>query len=499
MIDLTSFGRLGGVLRAGIVALMAAASLASMPSVGQAQVQGPQRLAPQTTLPQGPVPQTNASDLRAGELTVPLNKSQVLRLDRAFTDLSVGNPAVADVMALSNRSVYVLGKALGSTNVTVYGPGRQIIAVVDVVVSHDVEGLKSKLFDLLPNERVEVRSANDSVVVSGTVSTPEQLSRATSIAERYAPGKLTNLMRVRGSQQVMLQVRVAEVSRTTARQLGIRPQILSGDFVFQPLDLIDPNAFAAAIGRVIVGDVTITTLLEALEEKGVVKMLAEPNLIALSGDTANFLAGGEFPVPVAQDGDAGRLAITVAFKQFGVSLAFTPTVIDGDLVNLIVSPEVSQIDPNNSVVLNGFKIPGLSTRRASTTVELRDGQSFAIAGLLQSDFQDQVRGVPGINELPVLGALFRSTQFQRKETELVIIVTPRLVKPVASASLAAPTDTFRSPNNLELFLLGQVEGAPAPASTAVGGTTTASADPARAMLGAQAGGGLEGNYGHIIK
>lgn len=490
MIPLKQFGRLAGGLRMGMFALVAAAAATALPAPGQAQTirrPGPQILGPQTAV----------TDLRAGELMVAVNKSQVLRLDQAFTSLSVGNPAVADVVALSDRSVYVLGKALGSTNVTVYGAGRQVLSVVDVVVTHDVEGLKNKLFDLFPNERVEVRSANDAVVVSGVVSTPEQLTRAASIAERYAPGKLTNLLRVRGSQQVMLQVRVAEVSRSTARQLGIRPQILGGDFTFQPLDMINPNAFAAALGTFEFPEFTVNALLEALEEKGVVKVLAEPNLIALSGDTANFLAGGEFPVPVAQDADTGRVVITIAFKQFGVGLAFTPTVIDGDLINLMVNPEVSQIDTNNSVVLNGFNIPGLTTRRASTTVELRDGQSFAIAGLLQSDFTDQVRQVPGIGDLPVLGALFRSSEFQRRETELVIIVTPRLVKPVAAETLAAPTDSFRAPSNLELFLFGQVEGDPAVIPAA--GRRSTSADPGRAMLGSQAGGGLDGTYGHIIK
>lgn len=487
MIPLKPFRRLACNLRVGMLAVIAAAALIALPGPGHAQA--PKRLLPQTAV----------ADLRAGELTVPVNKSQVLRLDQPFTSLSVGNAAIADVVALSDRSVYVLGKALGSTNLTIYGAGRQVLSVVDVVVAHDVEGLKTKLFDLFPNERVEVRSANDAVVVSGVLSTPEQLARAASIAERYAPGKLTNLLRVRGSQQVMLQVRVAEVSRSTARQLGIRPQILGGDFTFQPLDLINPNAFAAALGTVEFADLTVTGLLEALEEKGVVKMLAEPNLIALSGDTANFLAGGEFPVPVAQDTDGGRVVITVAFKQFGVGLAFTPTVIDGDLINLMVNPEVSQIDTNNAVVLNGFSIPGLSTRRASTTVELRDGQSFAIAGLLQSDFTDQVRQLPGIGDLPVLGALFRSSEFQRRETELVIIVTPRLVKPVAADTLAAPTDSFRTPSNLELFLFGQVEGTPVALAPTASGRPAASADPARAMLGAQAGGGLDGTYGHIIK
>jgi pilus assembly protein CpaC len=216
-----------------------------------------------------------------------------------------------------------------------------------------------------------------------------------------------------------------------------------------------------------------------LEEKGAVKILAEPNLVAMSGDTASFLAGGEFPVPVSQNTTAGIPTVTVEFKPFGVSLAFTPTVIEGDLINVVVAPEVSQIDKQNAVVFNGFVIPGISTRRAHTTVEMRDGQSFAIAGLLQSTFADDVKGIPGINDLPVIGALARDSQFQRNETELVIIVTPRLVRPTSPGQLAAPTDTFVPPSDADMFFFGRPE---APDSGLP-----------------RAGGGLAGQYGHIIR
>ncbi len=434
-------------------------------------------------------------DLRAGEMVVPVNKSQVLRTERAFTDLSIGNPEVADVVALSDRSVYVLGKTIGSTNLAIYGKGRELVAVVDVVVSHDVEGLKTKLYELMPKERIEVRAASDSLVLSGIVSTPEQLARALSIAERYAPGKVSNLLRVRGSQQVMVQVKVAEVSRTVARELGLKPELFGGDFAYSTLDPLDLDRFGAGLVQLTTSEFGINGFIDALEEKGVVKVLAEPNLVALSGDTATFLAGGEFPVPVGSDKQDGITEITIEFKPFGVSLAFTPTVIDGDLINLVVSPEVSKIDPSASIVLNSITIPGLSTRRATTTIELRDGQSFAIAGLLQSDFTDQVRQLPGVGDIPVLGALFRSAEFERRETELVIIVTPRLVKPVSPDALAAPTDYFQAPSDFELFALGWSEG------MGSGSRQVAAADAQKpqAVLGAQAGGGLSGPYGHIIK
>lgn len=439
-------------------------------------------------LAQAPRPLMPETRLHAGEMTVPVNKSQVLRLDRAYSGLSVGNPEIADVVALSNRSVYVLGKRMGTTNLSVYGPNRELVAVVDIVVAHDVEGLKSRIHELIPGSNIEVRAVSDSVVLSGLVANPEQASRAVAIAQRFAPDQVTNLMRVRGSQQVMLSVRIAEITRTVAKELGLKPNFQIGDVTFATLDPLNLTRFAAGLIATTADRMTLNFLIDALEEKGLVKVLAEPNLVAMSGDTANFLAGGEFPVPVAQSSDNGQFAITVEFKQFGVSLAFTPTVIDGDLINMVVNPEVSQIDNTTAVTLNGFQIPGLSTRRATTTIELRDGQSFMIAGLIQNDFQDTVRQIPGLGDIPILGALMRSSSFQRRETELVIIVTPHLVQPVQTSSLRLPTDGFVPPTDLELFLLGRTE-------------SSASSSPvsAGAVLGAQAGGGLSGSHGHIIR
>ncbi|MBI5162560.1 MAG: type II and III secretion system protein family protein [Magnetospirillum sp.] len=431
------------------------------------------------------IDRTLGQRLYAGEMAVPLHKSQVLRLDQPFGSLSVGNPEIADVMALSDRSLYVLGKGLGSTNLAVYDRNRQLMAVLDLVVSHDIARLKAQLAEVLPGEPIEVRLANEAVVLSGTVSAPDRLARAVALANRFAPDRVTNLLKVKGSQQVMLKVKVAEIARSTARELGIKPSlnISNGDFVFNTLDPVAASRFATATLRIATKFMTADMVLDALEEKGVVKILAEPNLVAVSGDTARFLAGGEFPIPVAQTATGNTLSVTIEWKQFGVSLAFTPTVIDGDLINLIVSPEVSQIDRASAVTFTGFSVPGLSTRRATTTVELKDGQSFAVAGLLQSDFTDTVRQVPGIGEIPVLGALFRSSAFLRKETELVIIVTPRLVKPAPTGSLAAPTDAFLPPADVDLFFWGNTE---APQS-------------GRLPLPPVAEGGVAGPYGYLVR
>lgn len=423
-------------------------------------------------------PPAVAEGADTSEFSVPVNKSRLLRLDRPFAHVAVGNPDIADVMPMTDRSVYVLGKQPGTTTLSVYDRNKQPITLRDLEVTPDVDGLKRKLHELMPGAPIEVRAVNSAVVLSGMVAGPEQVGRAVAVAEHYAPKNVTNLMRVAGANQVMLSVKVAEVTRTVARDLGLKPNFTGGDFVFRTLDPVNLANFAAAelFSRNSWG--TLDFLFDALEQKGVVKVLAEPNLIAMSGDTANFLAGGEFPVPVAQNTVGSTLAITVEFKKFGVSLAFTPTVLEGGMVNMIVSPEVSQIDRNNSVQFSGFTIPGLSTRRATTTVELKDGQSFAIAGLLQSDFTDSVRQVPGIGEVPVLGALMRSTDFQRRESELVIIVTPHLVRPVAAGSLSAPTDRLTLPSALDLILLGRPEGA---------------------LADAGSGAGLTGLYGHIVK
>ena len=436
----------------------------------------------------------------AGTFEVPIFKSQILRLSWPFIDLAIGNAQIADVLPLTNRSIYVLGKNLGSTNLSIYGEDKSLLAVVDLVVTHDVAGLKQSLFDNLPDEDIAVRAAGGSVVLAGTVSSASRLAQALAIAERFAEGRVTNLLNVKGSQQVMLEVRFAEIKRSVSQHLNFGVDALfddgtsafrvaTGPFVgttfFDPIfGLGDPETFVRGAAGITTGNWNILSLLDVLEEKGLVKTLAEPTLIALSGDTASFLAGGEVPSPVSQD-DSG--SITVEFKQFGVGLSFTPTVLGDGLINLVVNPEVSALDFANGVEVAGIVLPALSTRRATTTVELRDGESFAIAGLLQNDFQDNIRQIPLLGDIPILGALFRSTEFLREETELVIIVTPHLVRPAPAGSLATPADNFVPPTDADLFLFGRLE---APESG-----TSAAAE----ILGAGGAGGIEGNYGHIIE
>lgn len=460
-----------------------------------------------------------ASGPHGGTFEVPVNKSQVLRVDQAFGQALIGNPEIADIMPLTNRSLYVLGKKPGSTSLTLYDRNKNLIAVVDLVVGPDVMGLKKQLHDLMPNERVGARISNDAIVLSGIVSSGTAVDRARQIAETYAPGKVVNMMAVGSSQQVLLEVRFSEMLRSAAKQIGVSSAFSSdsgkflgstgssvslladesGNPVIALGEILD--TFGILSGSFDIGKLNITGFFDALERKGVVNTLAEPNLVALSGETASFLAGGEFPIPVSQDsgggGGGGGLSrsITVEFKPFGVSLGFTPTVLEDGLINLVVAPEVSSIDPSASVVINGLTIPGLQTRRAKTTLELRDGQSFAIAGLIRNDFQDTVRQFPVLGSIPIIGSLFRSTGFQKQETELVIIVTPRLVKPTTPESLAVPTDRAAAPNELDLFLLGRTD-------KAVGvnpiNPTQPPVDRPKAVA-SSAPTGVDGDYGHILR
>jgi len=451
------------------------------------------------------VDMTGGDAVHAGEFVVPLNKSQILKVDQPFTELLIGNPKIADVLALTNQTIYVLGKDLGSTNLTVYGPKRKLIAVLDLVVSYDVAGLKAKLHEVLPEEPIEVRSVNGGVLLSGNISNESSLNEALAIAEKFAPQAVTNALTVQGSQQVLLQVKFAEVSRSLVKQLGIGHDLLvtAGDFSFSvitssALPIAGFTSFATSELGINAGGFNLTTTFESLEQKGLVKTLAEPNLVALSGDTANFLAGGEFPVPVAQSGaGTNNSTITIEFKEFGVGLAFTPTVIGKDLINLVVAPEVSRLDQQNGVTISGFEVPGLATRRAKTTIELRDGQSFAIAGLLQDSYQDAANGLPWLGDVPILGLLFRSTGYQRNQTELVILVTPHLVRPASSpAELAAPTDRLALPSDSDLFLFGRMEGQGSGVAPAAG--TNSAAVPSGAALN-RGQGGLSGQYGYILQ
>ncbi len=390
----------------------------------------------------------------------------VLNTEVPFAEVRVANPDVADVVIMTDRSFQVLGKGGGKTNVMLYDTDRQLVDVVDVRVGFDLAELKRALYETLPGEDVQVRPMAGGVYLSGEVSSPLAMTRAERIAEAYAPDRVTNGLAVRDSHQVMLEVRFVEASRDAVRALGVGLLTSRGlaDGVLNPGDFaletatgaIGNAAIQGALGGGI-GAATLDAQIEALETKGVIRTLAEPNLISMSGETASFLAGGEFPIPVPID--EGRIAIE--YRKFGVGLAFTPTVLPDGVINLKVAPEVSQLDTINTVRISGLEIPGLRVRRAKTTVELRNDQSFAIAGLLQADTSNSRTQVPWLSNVPVLGSLFSSTRYQQAETELVIIVTPRLAQPVSDISaLRTPLDESSSPSDAEAFLMGRLEPLP---------------------------------------
>ncbi len=397
-------------------------------------------------------------------LNVPMNRAVVVESDVPFAELSIANPGIADISTLSDKTIYVLGKAPGRTTLTLLSPDGKLIANVEVQVTPDIGEFKERLQQILPGERIEVRTANDGIVLSGTVSSTAKLDRALDLANRYAPDRVSNLMTVGGTQQVMLKVRFAEMQRSVSKSLsaslalGGTGRAETGSYLTPGNSLggtitTRPGSTAAAEIGFSVGSLEFGVLLEALESKGMVRTLAEPNLTALSGQEAKFLAGGEYPIPVSDSGD-----VTIEYKPFGVELNFTPVVVDGDVINLMINAAVSSIDPALTVQTGDITVNAFRRRETSTTVEMRDGESFAIAGLLQDDFRDLNGQVPWLGDLPVLGALFRSSEYQRSQSELVIIVTPHLVTPTRGEALALPTDRIRLPTERELFLFGNVTG-----------------------------------------
>ena len=405
-------------------------------------------------------------------LNVPMNRAVVVESDEPFAELSIANPGIADISTLSDRSIYVLGKAPGRTTLTLLSADGRLISNVDVHVSPDVAEFKERLRQILPDEPIEVRTANDGVVLSGQVSSTAKLDRALDLAERYAPERVSNLMTVGGTQQVMLKVRFAEMQRSVSKNLstsigfrgsdvfGVAQNFTGSGILGGALDNgsfpINSDSKGAIGTRFTVGSLEFAMLIEALETKGMVRTLAEPNLSALSGQEAKFLAGGEYPIPVS----SGDNEIAIEYKPFGVELNFTPTVVDGDTINLVINAAVSSIDTTITLEAAGFSINAFRRRETSTTVEMRDGESFAIAGLLQDDFRDLNGQVPWLGDIPVLGTLFRSAEYQRAQSELVIIVTPHLVSATSGEALALPTDRVRIPTERELFLFGKVAGAP---------------------------------------
>ena len=417
-----------------------------------------------------------APGLHAGTLEVPLNKSEVVNADRPIAKAMIGNDQIADILPLTDRSIYVLGKKMGTTSLTLYDARGRVISVMDVAVGPDVETLQTQIDELIPGEKIQARMSKESIILTGTVSSPAAAQRAEQLARTYADEKVVNLINVGSSQQVMLEVQFSEVNRSSGKELGLSmfgdsargsfsgvtgagsslvPDATTGLGTLK-LDSIT-GMFGIFRQNFSIGGLSLQGILNALESKGLSRTLAKPTLVAMSGERASFLAGGEFPIPVAQTGGgtSGNPAITVEFKTFGVSLGFTPTVLTDSTINMVVEPEVSEIDASASLTLGGITIPGLRTRRVRTTLELRDGESFAIAGLLQNDTKVNISQLPILGSLPIIGSLFRSTRYQKGETELLIIVTPHLVAPIRPGQVRLPTDRVAEPNQAKTFLLGQ--------------------------------------------
>jgi pilus assembly protein CpaC len=465
------------------------------------------------------------------QLTV--GKSIVLKTKYSIGKASVADDKIADIAAPmlpgqnKTSQVYVAGKAPGLTTLTLWDETDQIKNVYDIEVAPDLTRLKKMIYAVMPEETgIEVHNNNDAIALSGQVKSATNLQKALSLAESYAPGKVINLLTVGGVNQVMLEVRVAEMNRTLLKNLGVNINALTqGNFVYtmlggltnvpllnnvltnyrnttdtsnqvNGLSRFDPqrsplnitsnvNAMANVNTNINGQSVTWTGLLNLLKENDLVKILAEPTLVCLNGQTAEFLAGGEVPVPIPQ----ALGTITIEWKKFGVELAFTPTVLSGNRISLKVSPSVSDLDYTHSVTVGGYQIPSINIRSTSTVIEMDDGQSFAIAGLLQEELRNSSQKYPALGDVPVLGSLFKSAAYQKDTTELVVIITPRLAKPMDKSITKLPTDGVHEPTDLEFYLnMPQKSGTEKPKDAAV---KSAPAAPAGKS-------GLDGDFGQAV-
>jgi pilus assembly protein CpaC len=416
---------------------------------------------------------------RSATVNVSIGKSADVRTDISFTDITVGDPEVADVNVLTDKSLSILGKKSGTTRVTAYGENRQLVGMFDIEVNYDTSMLSAEITRRFTHANIRVSTANGKILLTGSAPDAVTLDQAVSVAKQFGPDVI-NSVSVDAPQQVMLEVRFVEASRQASRELGVQWNVfgssgsahignrLPAGFLPRPQPGNVPGGgfpaagvlsgaapFGVGVARMVAGGLNIDAFLNALEERGLARSLAEPNLTALSGDTASFLAGGEYPIPVA--GSLG--SVTVEYKRYGVGLAFTPTVLKAGLINLKIEPEVSQFDPNHAVSVGaGISVPALIVRRANTTIELRDGQSFVIGGLLQNTSTASQEQLPWLGDVPILGTLFSSKSYQKSETDLAIIVTPRLVRPARPGdALKTPLDKTLPGNDVDFFLMGKSE------------------------------------------
>jgi pilus assembly protein CpaC len=413
-------------------------------------------------------PASTVSSQQQGVITIEVGKAQLVRLPEPAATVFIADPAIADVQVPNARSFLVFGKKAGFTTAyAVMHDGKSL--GYTVTVERPVEELAAELRRVVPGATVTAASTPAGIVVSGHVATPRDAERLRATARTFIGDKESLIfdVTVDTATQVNLQVRVAEVSRTAAKNFGFNWGAIFNNGTIA-IGLLTGRAPASAFGAFNrdtslnnldslgagyhSSSFNIATLIDALQDQGLITVLAEPNLTAISGETANFLAGGEFPIPIAQ----GNQEISIEFKQFGVSVDFTPTVLDGNRISIKVRPEVSELTSVGAVTINGITVPALAVRRADTTVEMASGQSFAIAGLFQNNVTSDVKQFPGLGDIPILGTLFRSTSFQRNESELVIIVTPYIVRPAATtAALHLPTEGLAFSSDLQQILTGR--------------------------------------------
>jgi len=451
-----------GYASAGLRAMRTAAVLlcAAATALGSADVAlaGDARL---VKIDQGGVGQVSRS------IVLGLNKAAIVELPVAARDVLVSNPAIVDAVVRTNRRTYLIGLAVGQTNAFFFNESGQQILNLEIRVARDLTGLRESLRQYFPKARIDVESINDHVVLSGMVPSASDASKAQDFAARYIGGDkehVLNMLGIEGKEQVMLKVTVAEMQRNVIKQLGVNLSSASsfGDFALQ---LATSNSFSVqgtALGGLTAqpsynGD-GLQGAIRALERDGILRTLAEPNLTAISGESAKFLAGGEFPVPTSRDRDGN---VQLEFKPFGVGLNFTPVVLSEGRISLKISTEVSELSSEGAYVLqgadgDGVTVPGLKVRRAETTLELPSGGSLVMAGLLSDTMRQNIDGVPGVKDVPVLGQLFRSQDYQKNETELVVIVTPYLVDPTSRKNLALPTDGFAPASDMDAILMGRL-------------------------------------------
>lgn len=431
------------------------------------------------------------------QLKLMTGKSLVLSIDRPIKRVSLANPEIADVLVISPNQIYLRGKKPGLTNLSLWGGKEKLVTIYELEISLDISQLKGRLHELFPEENIRVTTSYNTVfqvgdkkikavygtiILSGEVSSSATLSQIMSLAESYTEGKVVNLLHVSGVHQVMLEVRISEISRSVLRELGFNFECIWGDGATSAAGDLFSIATPPLMADLLFarGKTTWTALIKALKDNGLARMLAEPTLITLSGQEASFLAGGEIPIPVQTE-----TGISVEYKEYGIGVTFSPTVLSSKKISMRVAPEVSELDYENAICIAGAMVPGLTTRQASTMIELGDGQSFAIAGLIRETNRNTISKVPLLGDIPILGALFRSSEFKKNESELVIIVTVHLVKPLNMAAQTLPTDMYIDPSDFEFFLLGALEGRD-------------DHSPAGRVSPLRKEGGLDGEFGHIV-